>query len=94
MAKTEAAGAQAAAAETKELGLLDQIVNEGRFGNESAARERGKDIVKRFLAEVLAGTITVAADTEVMLNARIAQIDRLVSKQLKAELESQGDTNA
>ena len=82
MAKTEAAGAQAAAAETKELGLLDQIVNEGRFGSETAARERGKDIVKRFLNEVLAGTITVAADTEVMLNARIAQIDRLVSKQL------------
>ncbi len=82
MAKTEAAGAQPAAAETKELGLLDQIVNEGRFGSEGAARERGKDIVKRFLNEVLAGTITVAADTEVMLNARIAQIDRLVSKQL------------
>ncbi len=81
MPKTEA-GAQAAAAETKELSLLDQIVTEGRFGSETAARERGKDIVKRFLAEVLQGTITVAADTEAMLNARIAEIDRLVSRQL------------
>ncbi len=81
MAKTEKE-AQQAAAETQELGLLDQIVQQGRFGSEPAAQERGRDLIKRFVSEVLEGTITVSQDTESMLNARIAQIDHLISLQL------------
>ncbi|HTP34751.1 MAG TPA: type VI secretion system contractile sheath large subunit [Candidatus Acidoferrales bacterium] len=46
------------------------------------ARRRGKDLIKEFLAQVLDGTITVAKDAEMMINARIAQIDHLVSLQL------------
>jgi type VI secretion system protein ImpC len=65
-----------------ELGLLDQIVEQGRLGREPAARERGKDLVKNFVAEVLKGTVTIAPDTEAMINARIAQIDELLSAQL------------
>src|SRR5882672_4594439 len=76
------AQAAAAAASTSELSLLDQIVEEGRFGKDSAAKERGKDMIKNFVSEVLAGQITMARDTEAMLNARIAQIDHLVSLQL------------
>jgi len=76
------AGQAAPAAQTTELGLLDQIVEEGRFGKDTAAKERGKDMVKQFVSEVLAGSITMARDTEAMLNARIAQIDHLVSLQL------------
>ncbi len=74
--------AAAAAAETTEVSLLDQIVDEGRFGKDTAARDRGRDMVKQFVAEVLQGTITVARDTEAMINARIAQIDALISAQL------------
>lgn len=79
---------QGAAAETTELGLLDQIVEQGRFGKDAAARERGKDLVKQFVTEVLAGSITIARDTEAMLNARIAQIDQLVSLQLNEVLHA------
>ncbi|HET7275702.1 MAG TPA: type VI secretion system contractile sheath large subunit [Longimicrobiaceae bacterium] len=81
MAKTEAE-VQGGAAEATELGLLDQIVEEGRFGSEAPQRERGKDMIKQFVSEVLEGTITFNPDTESMLNARIAQIDHLVSIQL------------
>ncbi|MGH7462068.1 MAG: type VI secretion system contractile sheath domain-containing protein, partial [Longimicrobiales bacterium] len=80
MAKTEAQAA--AAAQSTELGLLDQIVDQGRFGREPAARERGKDLVKRFVEQILDGAIRVSADTEAMINARIAQIDHLLSIQL------------
>jgi type VI secretion system protein ImpC len=84
MAKTRTEAEQAAAAETEttELSLLDQIVDKGRFGTEAPARERGKDLIKRFVSEVLEGAITVSPDTESMINARIAQLDTLVSKQL------------
>jgi type VI secretion system protein ImpC len=81
MAKSEAE-LQGASAETTELGLLDQIVADGRFGKEAPARERGKNLIKQFVAEVLAGSITIAPDTEAMINARIAQIDHLLSIQL------------
>lgn len=69
-------------AETTELGLLDQIVEQGRFGKDAQAKERGKDLIKRFVSEVLEGSVTMARDTEAMINARIAQIDHLLSLQL------------
>jgi type VI secretion system protein ImpC len=77
---------QDAAAETTELTLLDQIVQEGRVGTDSSTRERGKGLVKQFVNEVLKGQITIARDTEMMINARIAQIDHLISQQLNEVL--------
>jgi type VI secretion system protein ImpC len=83
MASNEAQAASGAV--TTESGggvsLLDQIVDQGRFGEE-AGRQRGKDLIKKFVEEVLEGAIVVRPDTESMLNARIAEIDRLLSLQL------------
>ena len=73
------AAAQATTVETQEGSLLDQIVEQGRFGE---AKERGKDLVKEFVAQVLEGSMTIAKDAEMMINARIAQIDHLLSIQL------------
>ena len=76
MAETQAQGQpQAAVDAAAEVSLLDQIVDQGRLGRDAAAKERGKDLVKNFVTEVLEGTMTIAADTEAMINARIAQID-------------------
>ena len=47
-----------------EKSLLDQIVDEGRFGAEPAARERGKNLVKEFVSQVLEGSMTIARDAE------------------------------
>ncbi len=65
-----------------ERGLLDEIIDEGRLARDVAARERGKDLVREFVAQVLQGEMTISRDTEAMINARIAQIDHLVSIQL------------
>jgi type VI secretion system protein ImpC len=62
--------------------LLDQIVDQGRLGRDAETKARGKDLVKQFVAQVLEGSITVARDTEAMINARIAQIDHLLSLQI------------
>src|SRR5579883_1116568 len=83
MADSQSAQAPLAAGEqVQEKGLLDQIVEEGRFGAEPAARERGKNLIKEFVAQVLEGSMTIARDAEMMINARIAQIDHLLSLQL------------
>jgi type VI secretion system protein ImpC len=67
---------------TRQTNLLDTIVEEGRFGKEAASQERGKDIIKEFIGQVIQGEVTVSKDTEAMINARIAQIDHLISLQL------------
>src|SRR5277367_1458797 len=82
MADAAAQKASAPAVATEESSLLDQIVEQGRFGKEVASRERGKDLVKEFVAQVLDGSMTVAKDAEMMINARIAQLDHLLSLQL------------
>jgi len=76
------APASAQAVET-EKGLLDQIVDDGGVGRRDAeARTRGKDLVKQFVAQFLEGEMTLSRDSEAMINARIAQIDHLISLQL------------
>ncbi len=65
-----------------EKSLLDQIVETGKVGTDAVTRERGKSLVKEFIAQVLEGEVTVSKDTEAMINARIAQIDHLLSIQL------------
>jgi type VI secretion system protein ImpC len=73
----------AAATETAvEKNLLDAIVDEGRFGVEPASKERGRNLIKEFIAQYIDGSMTIARDAEMMINARIAQIDHLVSIQL------------
>ncbi|MCW5980962.1 MAG: type VI secretion system contractile sheath large subunit [Bryobacteraceae bacterium] len=76
--------AAAAAATTQEAGatLIDQIVSEGRFGKDTGARERGKNLVSEFINQVIEGQMTVTPDIEAMINTRIAQIDHLLSLQL------------
>jgi type VI secretion system protein ImpC len=82
MADPQQAVPKQATTTTTEKGLLDSIVEEGRLAKDDSARERGKDLIKQFVKEVLAGTITIARDTDAMINARIAQIDHLISLQL------------
>jgi type VI secretion system protein ImpC len=85
MAEGQKASA-AAAEQLSERSLLDQIVDEGRIARDPAARERGRNLVKEFVAQVLEGTMTVSRDAEAMINARIAQIDHLLSIQLNEVL--------
>src|SRR5713101_8696695 len=82
MPEKERSATAAQPAEQQERGLLDQIVEQGKLGKDPAARERGKSLIKEFVSQVLQGEMTVSRDTESMINARIAQIDHLLSIQL------------
>jgi type VI secretion system protein ImpC len=72
-----------------EKGLLDQIVEDGRLGRDAEARTRGKDLVREFVAQFLEGEMTLSRDSEAMINARIAQIDHLISLQLNEVLHNE-----
>ena len=81
MSDAKRAGAQPQE-QVLEGSLLDKIVDEGRLGKDPAAKERGKELVKIFAEQVLEGSMAVSKDAEAMINARIAQIDHLLSIQL------------
>ncbi|SPE34432.1 conserved hypothetical protein [Candidatus Sulfopaludibacter sp. SbA6] len=72
-----------------ERSLLDQIVEEGRLAKDPASRERGKNLVKEFVTQVLDGSMTVSKDAEAMIKARVGQIDHLISIQLNEILHDQ-----
>jgi len=83
------AAAPEAAMQAGEVSLLDQIVEQGRMARDPASKERGKNLVKEFVTQVLEGAMTISKDAEAMINARIAQIDHLVSIQLNEVLHHQ-----
>jgi len=80
--------AKSAETQTTEVSLLDQIVSQGRFGKDTIAQERGKDMVKEFINQVLEGKMTLSRDAEATIGARVAEIDRLVSLQLNEVLHN------
>ena len=80
--------AQAVETTTTETSLLDSIVSQGRFGKDTASQERGKDMVKEFVNQVLEGKMTLSRDAEATIGKRIADIDRLVSLQLNEVLHN------
>ena len=85
MSSKKAAAAGAGPGVTEQVlegSLLDKIVEEGRMGKDPSSKERGKELVKVFAEQVLEGSMAVSKDAEAMINARIAQIDHLLSLQL------------
>src|SRR6266702_1036047 len=88
MSKTQqvTAPTQTTGKTVEQTSLLDQIVEQGRLARDPAAKERGKNLVREFVAQVLEGSMTVSKDADVMITARIAQIDHLISLQLNEVL--------
>ena len=54
-AAAAASGEAQAVEQVAEQGLLDQIVAQGRFTSDAATLERGRDMVKEFVSQVLEG---------------------------------------
>src|ERR1700724_1011647 len=81
------AGGAAVVEQTGESSILDQIVEQGRFGDPSS-RERGKGLIKEFVEQVLEGSMTIGRDADQMISARVVQIDHLISLQLNEVLHN------
>lgn len=79
--ETQAATAGSAAA-TEELSLLDQIITKGKLARDEQQKPRAKDLVGEFVNQILDAGMTVSRDTMAMIQAQIARIDELLSKQL------------
>ena len=72
-----------------EVDLLSRILDEGKMARNEIQAEAAKDMIAEFVREVMRGDMVVSKDTEAMINARIAQIDKLVSAQLNEVMHAE-----
>ena len=72
----------AAAVEVAEVGLLDSIVAQSRVARSETEHARAKDIIAELVREVMDGTVVMSANLGATLDARVAELDRLISMQL------------
>ncbi len=70
------------AATTQEGGLLDKVIKETRAGRDDESREQAKREISTLVQEVMQGTLRYSKNLESSINARIANLDVLISKQL------------
>lgn len=72
-----------------ESSLLDQIVGQSKVARSATEHERAKDIIGELVKEVLQGTVVVSENLSATLDARVAELDALISKQLSAVMHAQ-----
>ena len=69
-------------------GLLDQIVSESRVAKSVTEHARAKDLISELVAQVMSGTVVVSENLSATLDARIAELDRMLSAQLSAVMHA------
>ena len=80
--KTQDAAAVGTVEQPQEVNLLDQILTEGRMARDDYQKEQAKDMIAEFVNQVMSGQLTMSKNMDVAINARIAEIDRLLSEQM------------
>ncbi len=74
--------AQGAATTTQTTSLLDSIVDQSKVARSDTERVRARDIISELVREVLSGTVVVSDNLSATLDARVAELDELISRQL------------
>jgi type VI secretion system protein ImpC len=77
------ANTSAATAEPQTAGsLLDEVVSQSKVARSDAERVRAKDLIGELVSQVLEGTVVVSNNLSATLDARVAELDALISEQL------------
>ncbi len=71
-------------ADAVEGSLLDNIIDSTRLARTETEKTRAKELIGGFINEVLSGTVTRSNDLTASIEARIAEIDGVLSTQLSA----------
>lgn len=79
---SQAASQAQAAAATTEGSLLDQIVSASKVARSDTERVQARDVISELVREVLDGTVVVKENLSASLDARVAELDALISEQL------------
>jgi type VI secretion system protein ImpC len=88
MSNQAAIAPSAAPAAESSTDLLDQIVAQSRVAKSQDEHARARDIIGELVSQVLDGQVVVSDNLSVMLDARVADLDRLISAQLSAVMHA------
>ncbi len=69
--------------------LLDQIIFGGKIARDDSQRDHARNLVAEYVHEVLAEEVRLEADVAALINARIAEIDELITVQLNEILHNE-----
>ena len=64
--------------------LLDQIVEQSRVAKSTSEHERARDLISELVSQVMEGTVVMSKNLTATIDARVAEIDRMISDQLSA----------
>ena len=68
--------------------LLDRIIDESRIARSSAEHERARDLIGELVEQVLEGELVPSENLSASLDARVAELDALISAQLSEILHA------
>jgi type VI secretion system protein ImpC len=71
-----------------EVALLDQIVEQSKVAKSSTEHARAKDLIAELVNQVMEGTVVVSDNLAATIDARVAELDRLISAQLSAVMHA------
>jgi len=73
---------RAPAEATEAASLLDDIVTQSRVARSDTEHSRARDLISELVREVMQGTVVVSENLSATLDARVAELDQLISDQL------------
>ena len=76
------------AAPVAETSLLDRIVADSKVAKSAAEHSRARDLIGELVSQVMEGTVVVSENLSATLDARIAELDQLISDQLSAVMHA------
>ncbi|AZG07237.1 type VI secretion system contractile sheath large subunit [Pigmentiphaga sp. H8] len=89
MADTQQQGAApAASAEAESASLLDSILSQSRIARSDSEKERARDLIAELVSQIADGEVTISRDAIASIDARIAQLDAVLSDQLSAVMHA------
>jgi len=71
-----------------ELSLLDQIVEQSKVAQSEREHARARDIIAELVNQVMAGTVVMSSNLSATIDARVAELDRMISEQLSAVMHA------
>lgn len=82
------ASATASSAQGATANLLDQIVDQSKVAKSESEHSRARNIIGELVSQVLDGSMIVSDNVSAMIDARVADLDQLISAQLSAVMHA------
>lgn len=74
---------------TADGSLLDAIVDQSRSAINDSEKTHTRGLISELVDQVLSGTVTVSKDLVASIDARVAELDQIISSQLNAIMHAQ-----